>query len=435
MSLLTFRQLAGLAGKSQQGRGTVFAALDIGTQKVACAIARVRPGGEGSEGVRVVGFGHHESRGVKSGVIVDLAAAERSIRGAIASAEAKAGMTVDEVIVNASCGRIRSDIYEIGVPVATGQVSEGDLDRVLHAARAQPREDQRLTLHSMPLGYALDDHEGVRDPLGMYGSRLSVGMHVVTAEPAPLRNLALGVDRTHVSINRVAVSPLVSALASLSADEADVGAMCIDMGAGCTTLAVFADGLFVHADGIALGGQHVTLDLARGLSTPVAEAERLKVLHGSVLTNTHDEGEYVEIAALGAAGESAGERKVQKSQIAHIIRPRIEETFELLRDRLAQSGAGGLRGQMIVLTGGASQLAGIEDIAANILGGEVRLGAPRGLLGAPAVAAGPGFSTLVGLVNYARTQELEPKSAEPVASDEDEGSYFARVGRWLKQGF
>ncbi|NND49134.1 MAG: cell division protein FtsA [Rhizobiales bacterium] len=437
MTLMTFRELSGLAGNDQQGRGAVFAALDIGTQKVACAIARVRPMGAGADpaNVRVIGFGHHESRGVKSGVIVDLAAAEKSIRGAIDAAEAKAGLTVDEVIVNASCGRIRSEIYEIGVPVATGQVSEGDLDRVLHTARAQPREDQRLTLHSMPLGYALDEHEGVRDPLGMYGSRLSVGMHVVTAEPAPLRNLALGVDRTHVSINRVAVSPLVSALASLTADEADVGAMCVDMGAGCTTLAVFADGLFVHADGIALGGQHVTLDLARGLSTPLAEAERLKVLHGSVLTNTHDDGEFVNTAPLGEADAGATVQRVQKSQITRIVRPRVEETFELLRDRLAQSGAGGLRGRTIVLTGGASQLAGIEDLAANILGGEVRLGAPRGLLGAPANAAGPGFSTLVGLVSYAQTQEVVPRSALAGASDDHEGSYFVRVGRWLKQGF
>jgi cell division protein FtsA len=437
VSLVTFRDMAGIAGGRAPVRHAICAALDIGTHKVACAIARLRPGknGAGAPEIRVIGFGHHESRGVKAGVIVDLAAAERAIRGAIDAAEAKAGITIDEVIVNVSCGRMRSEIYEIGVPVASSQVTRADLDRVLHAARAQTRGDQRLTLHSVPLGYALDDHEGVRDPLGMYGTRLSVGMHVVTAEPAPLRNLALCVDRTHVEIGRVAVSPLLSALSTLTPDEADLGVVCIDMGAGCSTLALFADGLFVHADGIALGGQHVTLDLARGLSTPLAEAERLKVLHGSVLTDSHDGEDFVDIASLGDGASGDVAQRVNKGQITRIIKPRVEEILELLRDRLGQSGAGGLRGQRIVLTGGASQLAGIEELAGRILGGEVRLGAPGGFAGAPAISAGPGFATVFGLITYAQTEELEPTTAMPVARAAGEGNYMARVGRWLKQGF
>jgi len=437
VSLVTFREMAGIAGGRSAPRHSVCAALDIGTHKVACLIVRARPAGDrsGPADIRVIGFGHHESRGVKAGVIVDLAAAERSIRGAIDAAEAEAGLTIDEAIVNVSCGRISSEIYEIGVDVASGQVSQADLDRVLHAARAQPREDQRLTLHSVPLGYALDDNEGVRDPLGMLGSRLSVGMHVVTAEPAPLRNLALGVDRTHVAIRRVAVSPLVSALSVLTPDEADVGAMCVDLGAGCTTLAMFVDGLFVHADGVALGGQHITLDLARCLSTPLAEAERLKVLHGSVFTNAHDDSEHVDIAPLGDGGNEDGANRVQKAQINRIIRPRVEETLELLHDRLARSGAGSLRGQRIVLTGGASQLAGIEELAASMLGGEVRLGVPRALKGAPAGASGPGFATLTGLISYAQSEEVQPSGVLGKAPLEGEGGYFTRVGRWLKQGF
>ena len=437
MSLMTFRKLSGMGNQRVGGRSSVCAALDVGTQKVACAIARVRGGAgyQGRDDVDVIGFGHCESRGVKAGVIVDLSAAEQSIRGAIGAAESMAGVTVDDVIVHSACGRIRSEIYEIGVPVVSDRVSQRDLDRVLHTARAQPRGDQRLALHSMPLGYSLDGSEGVRDPLGMIGAQLSVGMHLVTAEPAPLRNLALCVDRTHVSISRVAVSPLVSAISTLTPDEADIGAICIDMGDGCTTLAMFSDGLFVHADAIALGGRHVTLDLARCLSMPLAEAERIKVLHGSVLVNADGDNERVDIVSLEREDRFQGDSQILKTDLTRVIKPRVEETFELLRDRLEQSGAGSLRGRRIVLTGGASQLAGIEVLARSILGGEVRLGVPRAYSGAGASAVGPGFSALFGLIAYAQTEEFEPSSSLPSPSQVDEGSYLVRVGRWLQQAF
>lgn len=434
MTLPTFKALVHPDTKGQTPRKPVCAALDIGTDKICCTIARIRQKqGEGTGyDVKVVGVGHHASAGVKAGVIVDLAAAETSIRAAVEAAERSAGFTVDEVIVNASCGRIRSEAYEIGVPVRSGQVQQSDLDQVLKTARSRSRDDARLTLHSFPIGFAIDNDAGIADPRGMFGERLSVGMHIVTAEPGPLKNLALGVDRCHLKIDRVSVSPLASALATITADEAELGAVCVDMGAGCTTVAAFIEGVFVHADAIALGGGHVTLDLARGLSTPLSQAERIKALHGSCLTGPADEREFIDIETVGGGDEGG---RVPKSAVAGIVRPRVEETFELLRDRLHAAGLGPSGDRRVVLTGGASQLNGIREVASRILGGQVRHGVPRRIEGAPAALAGPGFACVAGLLTYAQSAEIEARSGIEDSDLAAGPGYFGRMGRWLKESF
>lgn len=437
MTLPTFNSLALPGTAGQTPRKPVCAALDIGTHKISCVIARVRQNTSDDSGfdVKVVGVGHNASHGVKAGVIVDLAAAETAIRSAVDEAERAAGFTVDEVIVNASCGRINSEAYEIGVPVRSGQVRDDDLDQVLKTAQSRQREDGRLTLHSFPIGFALDGDSGIADPRGMFGERLSVGMHVVTADPGPLKNLALGVDRCHIKIDRVAVSPLASALATVTADEAELGAICVDMGAGCTTVSVFYEGMFVHADAVTLGGGHVTLDLARGLSTPLAQAERIKALHGSCLTGPSDEREFVDIEMIGAADGAEDQARVPKSVLVSIVRPRVEETFELLRDRLRAAGLENMGERRIILTGGASQLTGTREVASRILGGQVRHGLPRVAASAPDMMRGPGFSCLAGLLTYAQAADIGQRSglSNPELNAND--GYLGRVGRWLRQSF
>lgn len=449
MILPTFKSLADPDNDGLSPRKPVCAALDIGTDKVVCVIARVRaksgggPGGATGDGpgdgrgldVKVVGVGHVASQGVKAGVIVDLAAAETSIRAAVDAAERAAGFTVDEAIVNASCGRITSDAYEIGVAVRSGQVTQDDLGQVLKTARACPRDDGRLTLHSIPIGFALDGDAGIADPLGMHGERLSVGMHVVTAEPGPLKNLALGVDRCHIRIDRVAVSPLASAISTVTVDEAELGAICVDMGAGCTTVSVFIEGMFVHADAIALGGGHVTLDLARGLSTPLAQAERIKALHGSCLTGPADEREFIEFETVGGEGGPQDLTQVPKSTLVGIVRPRVEETFELLADRLRSAGLDNMGERRIILTGGASQLTGTREIASRILGGQVRHGPPRLAGSAPETLAGPGFACVAGLLTYAQSAEVGERDGLSETDTLNGSSYLGRVGRWLKESF
>ena len=210
-------------------------------------------------------------------------------------------------------------------------------------------------LHSLPIGYALDAATGIREPRGMLGHRFGVDMHMVTADVATVRNLMLAVERCHISIEALVASPYVAGLACLADDEADLGAACIDLGAGTTTLAVFSGGRFVHADGFALGSHHVTMDLARGLNTRIADAERIKAIYGSVLTGGSDERDMITVPPVGD-DEREPPQFVSRAQVVRIIKPRIEEILEMVRDRLAASPFASEPRARVVLTGGASQI-------------------------------------------------------------------------------
>jgi cell division protein FtsA len=230
-------------------------------------------------------------------------------------------------------------------------------------------------------------------------------------------------------------SPFASALAVLTDDEAELGTVVIDMGAGTSTVAVFSGNQFVHADGIALGGHHVTMDVARGLSTGLSVAERLKVLHGAAFSCKSDERDMIAVPHMGEDDRDAVEH-ISRASMIGIIRPRVDEILEMLRDRLYAAGVAGEAGRRVVLTGGASQLPGLADRAAHILGRQVRIGRPVGMTGLPDIGKGPSFAAAVGLTVYPQIAGLE--HFEPRRSFFGEGqseSYFAQVGRWLKQSF
>jgi cell division protein FtsA len=307
--------------------------------------------------------------------------------------------------------------------------------RVLAAASRHSVRDGRAVLHSLPIGYALDAATGIREPRGMLGHRFGVDMHMVTADVATVRNLILTIERTHLSVEAMAAAPYVAALASLADDEADLGTATIDMGAGTTTLAVFSGGRFVHADGFALGGHHVTMDLARGLNTRIADAERIKAIYGSVLAGGSDERDMITVPPVGE-DDREPPQFVSRAQLVRIIKPRVEEMLEMLRDRLAASPFAAEPRGRIVLTGGASQLAGIADLAARMLGRPVRIGRPLGIAGLPDAAKGPAFAVAAGLLVYpqaAHLEHFEPRKTRALMTGT--GGYMARVGQWLRESF
>ena len=282
-------------------RTAVVAGLDIGTSKIACMIARLEPQApqdvlrRRSHGVQVLGFAHTAASGMKAGGVVDLVEVEEMVRQALDIAESKAEVQLESVVVSLSGGRLGSERFVADVELSGGAVTDGDIGRVLAAASRHSVRDGRVVLHSLPIGYTLDAVTGIREPRGMLGQRFGVDMHMVTADVAAVRNLMLAVERSHLEVEAMVASPYVAGLAVLADDEADLGAATIDLGAGTTTLAVFSGGKFVHADGFALGGHHVTMDLARGLNTRIADAERIKAIYGSVLTGgigrtRHDHG-------------------------------------------------------------------------------------------------------------------------------------------------
>jgi cell division protein FtsA len=430
-------------GRVLPGKSTIVAVLDVGSSKFTCMIAKLSPSdpGEGMPGrthkVQIIGVGHQRSRGVKAGVVVDLEAAERAIRLAVDAAEKMARLTIDTLIVSVACGRMSSETFSARVGVAGSEVNESDIGRVLAAGRQFSVSEGRTPIHSLPIGYALDGHRGIKDPRGMMGQQLGVDMHVVTADVAPIDNLELCINRCHLSIGATVVAPYASGLATLVDDEAELGVVAIDLGAAMTTMAVFVDGQFIHTDGIMVGGHHITTDIARGLSTSVESAERLKVLSGSAIATASDDGDLVLVPPLGDEDRDAPNR-VPKAALNRIIRARVEETLEMVRDRLNDSGFAALVGRRIVLTGGASQLNGLAEMARRILARNVRLGRPLGISGLPEIFRGPAHASTAGMLVYPQFGGIE-RVARTAPAQRATGttgsSYFGRVGRWIRESF
>lgn len=421
-------------------RAMTVSVIDIGTSKIACLIARLRPSPaqdvlpRRTHAIEVIGVGHTRSAGIKGGIVVNLAEAEEAIRNAVAAAERMASVHLESVIVSVSGGRPSSELYAASVNASGPSITDLDIERVLGVGSQHSVREGRAVLHSLPTGYSLDEAKHIRDPRGMLGRNLGVDMHVVTLEAAAARNLMLCVERCHLAVEAMVAAPYVAGLAALSDDEADLGAAVVDIGAGTTTISVFSGGHFVHCDGFALGGRHVTMDVARGLNARIADAERAKALYGSVLTGAADDRETITIAPAGDGGEPP--QVVTRANLVSIIKPRAEEILEMVRDRLAVSPFATEPRGRVVFTGGGSLLNGLPELAARVLGRNVRIGRPLGFAGLPEAAKGPAFTAAAGLLVYpqfAYLEHFEPRRARQLMTGTD--SYFGRVGRWLKESF
>jgi cell division protein FtsA len=365
-----------------QKRTALAASLDIGTSKIACMIARLRPCPSNgalrgrSHAVELIGYSQIQSRGVKAGAVVDLAECEQAVRQAVSLAERMAKVRVESVLLSATGGRLQGQLIEAAADLHGGAVTQADVSRVTSAGMRHATGEGRTVLHALPVGYTLDGAKGIRDPKGMVARQFGVDMNVVTADATVARNLMLVVERCHLNVEAMAASPYMAGLSVLTDDEADLGAAVVEMGAGTTTIAVYSAGRFVHASGFAVGGHHITMDLARGLSTCIADAERIKTLYGTVLTGGSDARELMSVPAAG--DERDVPQIVSRATIGNIVRQRAEEIFEMVRDRLADSPFAAEPRARVVLSGGASQLTGIAELATQILGRPVRVGRPLG---------------------------------------------------------
>lgn len=423
-------------------KAATLSVLDIGTSKIVCIVAQLQPW-EGIESlnrrshmVRVIGIGHHRSQGLKGGMVIDLDAAETAIRQAVHAAERMAKVEIQSVILGLSGARLASQHFEANTPVRGGPVGEEDLARVLRMAAREGVPSERIALHALPTGYCLDAQEDITDPAGMIGENLGVALHVVSAQAAATRNLMLAVERCHLGVEAVVASPFAAGLSVLADDEIDMGAIVLDCGGGATGISVFEGGHLVHVDAFAVGGHHVTMDIARGLSTRIAAAERLKLVHGSAMPDPADERDLFAVPQIDG-DERAGATHLPKSHLVRIITPRIEEILELARDRLTAVGFVARPGRRIVLTGGASQLAGLQEQAARILEGQVRIGRPLGIKALPEAAKGPAFAASTGLLVYpqiAHEEYFDMRAGGFFAGTGTDG-YLSRVGRWLRESF
>ncbi len=433
-----------LAASMAKTKGGLVAALDIGCSKVCCFIARIDAGDQ----PRVIGIGQQASRGIKNGTVVDMAGAESTILNAVHAAEQMAGETIDRVIVSLAGGHPASSSVGVQIALNGHEVGETDLRRAFEHCQqtyglngrggldhngGSDADNSRQMIHSIPTAYTIDGNRGVRDPRGMFGDRLGVNIHFVTAATSAVRNLTTCIRRCHLDVAGYVVAPFASGLASLADDELELGVTVIDMGGGITSIAVFYEGSVVYTDVVPVGGNHVTKDIARGLSTTVAHAERLKTLYGHAMSTDADAREMIDVPQVGE-DDDTNARQVPRSLLVGIIQPRLEETFELVRSHLESSGFDKLGGRRVVLTGGASLLPGMRELGGLILDKQLRIGRPTRVRGLAEATAGPAYATCAGLLIYGAAEDLTAPGKTPAVSQIPE-SLFGRVGHWLREHF
>ena len=403
-----------------------IAVLDIGTSKITCLVAELPDASEG-ENARaiVIGMGHQISQGVNAGQITDMVAAERSIRLAVEQAERRAGVKVRKIHIGVSAIKVVSQLATAEVTL-NGQIATSEhLTMALRHAVDDLYDPDYDVLHAIPVNYAIDDSNGISDPRGMVGQILRVNVHVVKAPIGPLQNMRACIERCHLECDKFVFSPYASALASLNQDEMDLGVLHVEMGGGSTSFSVFYENKPICIGSVPVGAHHITRDLARGLNIPLASAERIKNLFGSALAAGDGGNEEIDLPDVSGSAHI-----VQHRMLTSIIRPRLEETFELLNKQLDNTGLAEFAGRRAVLTGGGASMSGARELAQQILERDIRVATPMRLNGLPDMATGPAFSASAGIVAYIRrrqTDQLGALNAEPYI--------VGRIFRWLKRNF
>ena len=420
------------------GRSSLVAAVDLGAAKVGCFI--MKPDGirRDERTVHAAGVAHVRSHGVRGGAIVNMDEAASAIAQAVERAEQMAGASVSGVVVTTSGGQIASHRVQASMALGSRPIGDQELSRALQVAIGQARFAGRRAIHLLPIAWSVDGARGVRDPRNLYGRTLTLDLLVVTMSETVFQTLGHCLEMVHLQFEGVVAAPFASALAALEDDEMDLGCICIDMGGGSTSVAVFADGALVHVDSLTVGGAHVTADIARGLSTTTAGAERIKTLHGSAIASANEDREMIEAPPRGDDA-GAGSIVAPRSLLKGVIAPRVEETFELVRERLKASGAPIDPSASIVLTGGASQLTGAREVAYRVFDRPVRLGRPRRAPGLAEGASGPAFSAAAGVLHRSAfgPREAAPSKAlaavRPASAPVDpNANVLLRAAGWLR---
>ena len=429
--------------KAAMQRGVV-AILDVGTSKIACLVLRF-DGPEqfrGADGVgslagqsqfRVIGAATTRSRGVRFGEIEAMQETERAIRTAVQAAQKMANVRVDHVIACLSGARPRSYGLDGSLDVSGNVVTEQDISQVMASCDVPDYGNDREVLHAQPVNFALDHRSGLGDPRGQIGNTLTTDMHMLTVDMTAVQNLFYCIKRCDLELAGIASSAYVSGMSSLVEDEQELGAACIDLGGGSTGLSVFMKKHMIYADSVRMGGEHVTSDISMGLQIPMATAERIKTFYGGVMATGMDDREMIEIG--GDTGDWEHDRRtVSRAELIGIMRPRVEEILEEVRARLDAAGFEHLPGQQIVLTGGGSQIPGLDGLASKILGQQVRLGRPLRVQGLPQAAIGPAFSSAVGLTLFAANPQDEWWDFE-IPADRYPARSLKRAVKWFKDNW
>jgi cell division protein FtsA len=407
-------------------RAPIIAALDVGTSKVVCLIAT----GDERGGTRLLGIGHQRSRGVKAGMVIDADAAEQSVRAAVGQAERMAGVTMEQVSLAVSCGRLKSQRFVARAPTETGFAGDADVARVLEGGESYATRGARTLVQFHTAAWHLDGAEGVADPRGMAGAELTADLVAVTADDGPLQTVLGVVERCYLEPHQLAATPFASAMAVTTADERHLGVHVIDIGAGVTSMAAFLGGELVFAEVIPVGAHLITFDIARRLVTSVTEAERIKTLYGTLLPALSNEHETLSFPVTG--GEEGVTGRVSRAELRAIIQPRVAGIATLVRERLEAARLDRAALERVVLTGGGAQLEGIDGYWAEARGATVRIGKPGAIEGVSPEMLGPAFATVSGLVGDALQQHYVARAGSGARGWRGSG-YVSWIGNWLSR--
>lgn len=422
----------------------VIAILDVGTSKIACLVLRFDGTGRlsddgsigalaGQSGFRVVGAATTRSRGVRFGEVTAMQETERAIRTALQAAQKMAEVRVDHVIACFSGANPRSYGLDAEVELEGNVVTENEVARVLSACEVPEYGAGREVLHAQPVNFALDHRSGLSDPRGQMGQALAVDMHMLTVDADAIQNLVRCVKRCDLELAGIANSAYVSGVSALVEDEQELGAACIDLGGGTTSISIFMKKHMIFADCVRMGGEHVTQDISMGLGVPMATAERIKTFYGGVHATGMDDREMIEIG--GDSGDYEHDRRTaSRAELIGIMRPRVEEILEEVRQRLDAAGFDHLPSQQIVLTGGGSQIPGLDGLASKILGQQVRLGRPLRVHGLPQAATGPSFASAVGLALFAAHPQDEWWDFD-IPHDRHSARSLRRAVKWFRENW
>lgn len=371
----------------------IVVGIDIGTTKICTLVAREEDDGH----IRILGVGIEPSQGMRKGVVVDLGAASEAVARSIDKAERTSGLEITSALVSLAGSNV-SSVNSRGVVGVSGRViDQDDVARAVDAARAVAIPHNREIIHVIQRGFNVDGQEGIRMPVGMHGYRLEVETHIITASAASVENLRQCVAGAGVEVSQFVLNPLASAEVVLTETERQMGVVVCDVGGGTTDMAIYIDGDVWHTAVLAIGGNHVTSDIAHGLRLPMSQAEEIKLQHGHAVLGEVDAQEYFNIRPFG---EQEPEQ-ISRHELVDIIEARIEEIFSMVVQEIKRSGYDGLLPAGMVLTGGSSALPGIRNLASSVLGVPVRIAKPENLLGMVDRLDSPAYSTSVGLLRWA----------------------------------
>jgi cell division protein FtsA len=415
----------------------IIAGLDIGSSKTTAVIAQAVGGGDSktTPTLKILGVGQARTTGLRRGIVSDIEETTKSIKKAIEDAERMSGTKIDTIYAGIAGEHVRAMISKGIVAVNGEEISKSDVDRANDVARAQPVPQDRELLHAIPQEYSVDKNQGIRDPIGMIGTRLETEMYLVTIGASPAMNLRKSVERAGYHVRELVLEPLASSLSVLTEDEKELGVALVEMGAGTTDIAVFHEGKIRHLGTVNYGGNNVTSDIVQGIGVTQADAERLKERYGCAYEPLVDPQDIIKLPSTVAQGD----RQVPREVLAHIIHQRMDEIFNLVLTEIETAGFAQRLNGGVVITGGAAAMEGVGELAADVFGTGVRIGSPaESVSGLTDSVDAPRFATVVGLALYGAHRSaagFAPSGKQRALAGAGVDRFTKKIKTWLEDFF